>query len=210
VKVAVAGILAAAIVFAGVKLILRFTGPDVPEHGTGKFSRADGTTSQVGTGIVITYRVEVERGSGQDPEAFARSVDKTLADRRGWTAGGHWAFVRVDAATTDLVVRLATPATADALCAQYGLHTEGQTSCRGGDYVIINLRRWMLAIPAYQENLDTYRHLVVNHEVGHFLGHDHVGCPGQGKPAPVMMTQIYGLDGCRPNAWPYLDGQYVD
>ena len=41
----------------------------------------------------------------------------------------------------------------------------------------------------------TYRILAVNHEVGHALGHGHVGCQSTGGLAPVMMTQYFGLNG---------------
>ena len=54
-------------------------------------------------------------------------------------------------------------------------------------------------------SLRDYRHLVVNHETGHWLGRAHRGCPGQGQAAPVMMQQSKALDGCRFNAWPRPD-----
>jgi hypothetical protein len=70
--------------------------------------------------------------------------------------------------------------------------------------VVLNHRRWMLGAPAYGANVAAYRQYLVNHEVGHFLGHSHVGCPGPGRYAPVMLQQTLRLDGCRSNPWPAL------
>jgi hypothetical protein len=153
--------------------------------------------------------VESENGSGEDAAAFAAEVDKTLADGRGWTSKGEWAFRRVSSGRVDFVVRLATPDTVDKICGAAGLTTGGFTSCRTGQFVVVNLARWELAVPDYQGNVALYRQYVVNHEVGHRLGHGHELCPGPGKLAPIMQQQTYGLNGCVANGWPFVDGQYV-
>lgn len=178
------------------------------EHGPGTFAVAPGGSERIGTaGQLMRYRVEVEDGIQVPATEFAAAADAILAGPRGWTAGGRWSFRRVEHGDVDFVLRLATPDTVDEICARYWLDTEGEYSCRGGDDVMINLRRWLLAVPHFDGDLDTYREYVINHEVGHRLGHGHVGCPEPGGPAPVMMPQTISLDGCLPNGWPYLDGE---
>ena len=70
---------------------------------------------------------------------------------------------------------------------------------------MINQTRWRHASPSWNRAgrpVREYRHMVVNHETGHWLGHGHLGCAGRGRPAPVMMQQSKGLAGCRHNPWP--------
>jgi hypothetical protein len=100
----------------------------------------------------------------------------------------------------DLRIILATPALTDKLCLP--LDTGGEVSCRVEDRVVLNAKRWMYAIPAYDGDVSLYRSYLVNHEVGHALGHGHSTCTVPGTPAPVMMQQTKGLGGCLPNAWP--------
>ncbi|MDR6974334.1 hypothetical protein J2X68_001012 [Streptomyces sp. 3330] len=176
---------------------------DLPVTGPGTFTAARGQGPVVGEGRTLRYVVEVEDGIGLSAVDVAEDVDRVLADPRGWTAGGTSAFQRVERRPADFVVRVATPLTVDAVCGQYGLDTGGEVNCNVGDDVMVNLKRWMLATPVYADHVAEYRALIINHEVGHFLGHDHVGCPGQGAPAPVMMQQIKGMHGCVRNVWPY-------
>ena len=185
------------------------TPPALPTEGSGVYVAAHGSTGRVGwRGQLVRYQAVVEDGGGVDPDAFAGVVDATLADPRGWTAGGTWLFQRVPAGTpTDLVVHLTTPGTTETRCSAIGVRTGGEISCRGGRDVFINLKRWQLAVPGYTGRLADYRRMVVNHEVGHYLGHGHVLCPAKGSPAPVMQTQSIALDGCSPNPWPYPDGR---
>jgi hypothetical protein len=157
----------------------------------------------------MTYRVEVETRTGQSAPAFAAAVDATLAAPAGWTSQGRWSVQRVTGNEVDLVIRLATPATVDKVCESAGLRTDGYASCRVGQFVMINLDRWLAAVPAYRGNVALYRHYVINHEVGHGLGFGHQACPGPGRLAPVMQQQTFGLNGCLPNGWPYVAGVLV-
>ncbi|WP_314224361.1 DUF3152 domain-containing protein [Streptomyces zaehneri] len=183
---------------------------DIPASGPGTFTTASGSSAKVGKGTALRYRVDVEDGLSLSAAAVARQVEIILGDRRGWTADGRSAFQRVSGGTTDFVVRVATPGTVDKICGEYGLDTGGEVNCNVADNVMVNLKRWLLATPVYAKDVTAYRALIVNHEVGHFLGHGHVGCPGPGRPAPAMMQQIKGMDGCVPNVWPYDDqGQPV-
>lgn len=183
--------------------------PKVPQRGSGKFIPATSEMRQVGTGKLMTYRVESEGGSNVDAEVFARAVDATLSDSKSWTADGKWAFRRVRAGKVDFVVRLATPYTVDKICGAAGLQTGGYVSCRTGESVMINLARWELAVPDYKGDVALYRRYVINHEVGHRLGHGHELCPGRGRLAPIMQQQTYGLNGCVANGWPFVNSQYV-
>ena len=181
----------------------------VPTRATGVYARAPGGTVRHGSGRLVTYRVEVETGAGQGAAAFAAAVDATLANAASWTGEGRWAVQRVDREDADLVIRLATSTTVGKVCEAAGLDTGAYASCQTGRHVMINLDRWLHAVPEYRGDVALYRHYVINHEVGHGLGFGHQACPGRGRPAPVMQQQTYGLNGCMPNGWPYHAGVFV-
>ncbi|MET7970564.1 DUF3152 domain-containing protein [Micromonospora sp. NPDC005305] len=179
-----------------------------PTAGPGNFAAADGRSPVHGQdGPLRRYRVEVEQDAGQDVDEFAATVDAVLGDPRSWIASGELRVQRVpEADAADFTIYLATPATSEWMCAEGGLSTQRYTSCRLPGRVVINLARWMEAVPDYGAPLEVYRTYVVNHEVGHEFGEMHQACPEPGAPAPVMQQQTYGLDGCVANAWPYVDG----
>ncbi|MFV2099767.1 DUF3152 domain-containing protein [Micromonospora sp. LOL_024] len=186
------------------------TGPSrYPTAGAGSFAVAGGGTGVRGdNGPVYRYRVAVEQDTGQDPAAFAADVDAVLGDPRSWIGSGGLRVQRItEALDADFTIYLATPLTSETMCADGGLSTEGYTSCRLPGKVIINLARWLEAVPDYGAPIEVYRAYVINHEVGHEFGEGHEACPAPGRPAPVMQQQTYGLDGCVPNAWPVLDGR---
>jgi hypothetical protein len=184
---------------------------DLVTRGTGKFSYAAGRGEVLGTkGPVRLFRVAVERGSGEDVAVFAAQVEATLGDRRSWTGGGRLRLRRVAGGDrSDFTIYLATRDTAGLMCARGGVNIRvggrPYTSCRSTGKAIINLDRWRLSARPYRNAkvpLSVYRQYVINHEVGHELGHSHQGCPKRGGPAPVMVQQTLSLRGCTPYAWP--------
>ncbi|MGQ0837643.1 DUF3152 domain-containing protein [Actinokineospora sp.] len=199
---------------------------DVTWHGV------PGNGPKVGTGPKFyTYTVEVE--DGIDPasyggdDAFAKLIDQTLADPRGWTGLGEISVQRVEPTVPNPSFRisLASPDTAHRpdMC---GYSIKYEASCyRGSEKrVLINLARWVRGAVAFAGDILTYRQYAINHEVGHAFRNSHVGCGQDGALAPVMMQQSFGVandyvaqlnravgvrdlvkaDGlvCKPNAWP--------
>lgn len=185
--------------------------PTVPQSGAGTFTSAKASGKPVGaSGVLRRYRVQVEEGVALSAGETAAEIERILAHPRGWAAHGRGRFQLVSE-NADFVIRIATPDTADALCLKQGLRTHGELNCETADGVVVNLKRWMLGSPTFAGEPAEYRHLIINHEVGHEIGiRQHMGCPGPGKLAPAMMQQIKGLDGCRSNAFPYSeDGSYI-
>jgi hypothetical protein len=175
---------------------------DVPNRGTGETTVVPGTSAAPGEGRLRRIRVSVEGGLPVDGAAFADFVLTTLNDKRSWAHDG-FAFARTDG-DADTEVVLASPELSAELCRP--LRTMGTLSCRNGDKVVLTWYRWVNGQQDFGSDdagLTTYRQYVVNHEVGHSLGHGHVSCPGAGQPAPVMMQQTKGVTPCVANAWPY-------
>ncbi|MGW4286607.1 DUF3152 domain-containing protein [Streptomyces sp. NPDC004673] len=179
--------------------------------GFGKFDTVPGSAKAPGKGTKMTYRVDVEQGLGLDGQLFADAVQRTLNDDRSWAHGGERTFERISSGKPDFVITLASPGTTAEWCAKSGLDTtEDNVSCDSAatERVMINAYRWAQGSVTYGDaKIYPYREMLINHEVGHRLGHGHVSCQKDGEIAPVMQQQTKFLDHdgihCLPNAWPY-------
>ena len=149
--------------------------------------------SRPAAATVYRYVLRVEGGTHVDAAAAAPIVERILNDERGWPTAQNTSFQPVaDPASADFTFNIATPPSADALCSP--LDTGGMWSCRNGDNVVINSDRWNWGAVTYPD-VDSYRTYVTNHEVGHFLGHEHEFCAGAGLKAPLMAQQSHDLAG---------------
>lgn len=156
---------------------------------------------------VIDYLVQVETSTGLDANEVANQVQQVLDSPHGWVGTRGIAFrLTNEPKVGQLTILLASPATVDAGCGDLG--TDGTWSCRVGDRVYLNVDRWLFATPTWANaQLADYRAYLINHEVGHYLGFNHVGCPATGALSPVMQQQSINLNGCLPNAWPDVTGE---
>jgi hypothetical protein len=130
---------------------------------------------------------------------FASQANQTLNDSRGWAQLGL-VFQQVDSGGSfNLILSEASQVPS------FSSGCSAEWSCRVGVSVIINDDRWQQGTTAWNGaggTIRDYRHMVINHEVGHWLGHDHAGCSAPGSYAPVMLQQSISLEGCRFNPWP--------
>jgi Protein of unknown function (DUF3152) len=165
----------------------------------GRLVLVPGHSRRSDRGSALRYQVQVETGLGLDSRAVAAEIDRILADPRGWSGGGI-AFRRVTRAPVDFRVVLAAPATVDRLCSP--LRTYGALSCATDTRAVLNVVRWRRGAPAFHRDVALYRRYLVNHEVGHLLGHGHSSCQAAGARAPVMMQQTMGVGACRANGRP--------
>ncbi|MFZ4189737.1 DUF3152 domain-containing protein [Streptomyces pseudogriseolus] len=180
--------------------------------GTGTFYAVTGIDKAPGKGRKVTYRVDVEHGLALDGALFAEAVHRTLNDRRSWAHDGL-TFERIESGKADFVITLAGPETTADWCARSGLDTtEDNVSCDSAatERVLINAYRWAQGAETYGDKMFAYRQMLINHEIGHRLGHNHVTCDKDGDLAPVMQQQTKFLEydgiSCRPNPWPYPKG----
>ncbi|MFD9482223.1 DUF3152 domain-containing protein [Streptomyces nojiriensis] len=187
---------------------------DAKLAGPGTFDTVPGVAKAPGKGKLVRYRVDVEQGLGLDPQLFAEAVHRTLNDGRSWAHNGEKTFERVPGGEADFVITLASPGTTGVWCAKSDLDTTvDNVSCDSArtERVMINAFRWAQGSATYgPDQMFIYRQMLINHEVGHRLGRDHVNCRTPGALAPIMQQQtkslnINGIE-CKPNPWVFPGG----
>ncbi|MEU7605548.1 DUF3152 domain-containing protein [Streptomyces sp. NPDC041003] len=187
---------------------------DAKLTGPGTFDTVPGVAKAPGKGKLVRYRVDVEQGLGLDPQLFAEAVQRTLNDPRSWAHGGAMTFERVPGGEADFVITLASPGTTGVWCAKSDLDTTvDNVSCDSASTsrVMINAFRWAQGSATYgPDQMFAYRQMLINHEVGHRLGHGHVNCRTPGALAPIMQQQTKSLDiggiECKANPWVHPGG----
>ncbi|HEY7222386.1 MAG TPA: DUF3152 domain-containing protein [Micromonosporaceae bacterium] len=187
------------------------TVPPTTPSSTGKWRYANTSASYGSKGPLRTFRIAVENNLSVSVTDFTAKVRTALFDPRSWAGNGdvHWHLVP-GSSSSNFTIYLASPSTAYTMCRSGGLDIRRNgvpyTSCRVGAMVVINYNRYLHNASAFANaggSLTAYREMVINHEVGHYLGHGHLHCPGSGKLAPVMQQQTLDMQGCKPNPWPY-------
>lgn len=152
-----------------------------------------------GEKVVVTYDVTTKGVVTANLAEFKQQANATLNDARGWARMGVTFNEVANGGQFTLVLSEASqlPSFSPGCGVDY--------SCNAGRYVIINQDRWLGATEPWNVaggSLRDYRHMVVNHETGHWLGHGHQSCGGPGQAAPVMQQQSISLQGCTFNPWP--------
>ena len=155
----------------------------------------------------VTYTVQTRGAVTADVTEFKTQVNETLNSPLGWSRLGV-RFTPIESGgqfTVWLSEASQVPSFSPSGC-------DAVVSCTVGNNVIINQTRWLNGSDAWNAaggGLRDYRHMVLNHETGHWLGHGHEFCSGTGQPAPVMQQQTINMQGCAPNPWPLASEMYA-
>lgn len=141
----------------------------------------------------IVYTTLVDKDVDYPPSQFAMEVAIYLSDPDGWVSEGY-TFVR--GSSPAVVIHLSSPE----YLAKNGCK-DPSLSCAemNGRHMYLNAMRWTKGAPQSKLELDAYRQYMVSHEMGHILGREHVDCPQEGAPVPIMVQQTKGIGKCKPN-----------
>lgn len=175
-------------------------------------SKAEQTATESGNELITYTYCVASKGEVGDLTEFSDTVFSTLNDPRGWPRAGA-VFQEADGTDPNACSMTLTLAAA-AQMTSFSTECSDEYSCRVGNDVVINVDRWNNATEGWLNaggTVSRYRTMVINHEVGHRLGHldNELTCSAVNQPAPLMQQQSMDLLGCVPNEWPLDDELWV-
>lgn len=167
-------------------------------------SKAEQTATESGNELITYTYCVASKGEVGDLTEFSDTVFSTLNDPRGWPRAGA-VFQEADGTDPNACSMTLTLAAADQMTS-FSTECSDEYSCRVGNDVVINVDRWNNATEGWLNaggTVSRYRTMVINHEVGHRLGHldNELTCSAVNQPAPLMQQQSMDLLGCTPNEW---------
>jgi hypothetical protein len=154
----------------------------------------------------VSYSVATKGTVTADVDEFKATAASVYNNPLGWTRLGV-SFVEVPEGgdfTLWLAEASQVPSFSPAGC-------DSTYSCAVGRNVIINQDRWLNGSDSWNNAggvLADYRAMVLNHELGHWLGHGHRFCGATGAAAPLMQQQSISIQGCTTNPWPLANEMY--
>ena len=140
----------------------------------------------------VRYHVETRGKITTSLKKFKAQAQQTYEDPRGWRGAGIRFVPVAKGGAFTLVLSQAS------LVPSFSSVCSSMWSCRVGRFVIINQDRWKNASPAWNAAnlaLRDYRHMVVNHETGHWLGLGHASLPRPGPAGAGDDAAVQGAAG---------------
>lgn len=157
----------------------------------------------------LYYTITVDDNTKCSSTSFIKIVDSILSDPRTWS---KYTFINTSNVSksnlpkkldenNSFKIILCVPEIIKKECNFHGLSCTNMRT----KIVYINSNRWKRGAKKSGYSLKDYRIYLINHEVGHVLGHLHKKCNGKGKKIPVMNQATKGIGTCKPNIWPLHD-----
>ena len=144
----------------------------------------------------ITYKVKFHTSLHLREQMILDKIENVLSDQRGLIRlGYHFEYTTT---SPHITINFVPDTTVTRICSFKGL------SCAdlSNNHIYINIKRWQRGASASKLSLDDYRTYLLQHEILHLLGRDHVQCGRPGTKVPVMVQQTLGIGQCKPNPWP--------